>query len=162
MYAVPSVPRSYVQESTTNAECHNIEVAYPWPSSYYSCTFMLPNNSNRYARQLRQVVSYPGCLLAEKENMNEAGIQHRQFYASSLTILLCSKPSSKIVLVLSLTQHAAEEGGISLLPGHYTRGGRVGANCVDCEMVPVVTRAQYLHLNYVTGETEGGGERGRK
>ena len=121
---------------------------------------MLPNNSNRYARQLRQVVSYPGCLLAENENMNEAGIQHRQFYASSLTILLCSKPSSKIVLVLSLTQHAAEEGGISLLPGHYPRGGRIGANCVDCEMVPVVTRAQYLHLNYVAGETEGGGKRG--
>ena len=44
-----------------------------------------------------------------------------------------------------------------MLPGHYTRGGRVGANCVNCEMVPVVTRAQYLHLNYVAGETEGGG-----
>ena len=74
-------------------------------------------------------------------------------------LLLCSKPSSKIVLVLSLTQHAAEEGGISLFPSHYPRGGWVGANCVDCEMVPVVTRAQYLHLNYVTGETEWGGGR---
>ena len=46
-----------------------------------------------------------------------------------------------------------------MLPGHYPRGGRVGANCVNCEMVPVVTRAQYLHLNYVAGETAGGGGR---
>ena len=49
-----------------------------------------------------------------------------------------------------------------MLPGDYTRRGRVGANCVDCEMVPVVTRAQYLHLNYVAGETEGGEERGKE
>ena len=42
MYTVPSVLCSYkkVQKNAAKVKCHNIEIAYPWPSSYHACTIM--------------------------------------------------------------------------------------------------------------------------